>query len=306
VSKQAEIRGEIARKIVDALKAGTAPWRRPWRDDLTNTGSPANAASGKPYRGVNALLLGLAPYPSRWWATYAQVQKLGGRVRKGQRASRIVYWRQVEKGKVNVAGVEEVETFPLLRTYCVFNVEQCEGPGVERFLARPCTGRPFVDYAPAEEVIAATNARIEYGGSRAVYFPDDDYIQLPPKSSFESQQEFYATALHELIHFTGHESRLNRLKKNARFGSEAYAFEELVAEMGGAFLCNAVSLPQSDDLSNQAAYLASWLKVLEADTTAVFTAASQASAAADYILACSRSDDEGGDECEAGMAWTVA
>ena len=136
---QNELRREIADRLVSALKAGAAPWRRPWRNDFTNSGSPANAVSGKAYRGINVLLLGLTGYESRWWATYAQIQTLGGRVKKGERATRIVYWRQVERVTAIRDGHELVETFPLLRTYCVFNVEQCEGDGIEQFLARPCT-----------------------------------------------------------------------------------------------------------------------------------------------------------------------
>ncbi len=302
MAAQAEIREAITNRIVEALRAGTAPWRRPW-SDLTNAGSPANVASGKAYRGVNVLLLGLAGYSSRWWATFAQVQSLGGRVKKGERATRIVYWRQVEKPRANVVGVEEVETFPLLKTYCVFNVEQCEGDPIEKYLAGPCTAAPFDGFKPAEEVIAATNARIEYGGNRAAYVPDEDIIRLPPKVAFESQREYYSTALHELLHWSGHNHRLARLNKNAWFGSEAYSFEELVAEMGSSFLCAEIGVPQSDDLSNQAAYLASWLAVLQSDSSAIFTAASQASAATDFILSFSRkADGEAGKRGEAAVA----
>jgi antirestriction protein ArdC len=296
MSTQSEIRQQITDKMVAALRAGTAPWRRPWRNDSTNTGAPANAVSRKAYRGINVPLLGLTGYASRWWATYPQIQALGGRVKKGERATRIVYWRQVERARINAAGVEEVETFPLLRTYCVFNAQQCEGPGVEAFLARPITAVPFVDFAPAEAVIAATEASIEYGGGKAVYFPDEDLIRMPPKEAFESRKEYYATAFHELIHFTGHAGRLGRLVRNARFGDAAYAFEELVAEMGGCFLCGEVGVPQSDDLSNQAAYLASWLGILRADPTAILSAAGQASAAVDFILSFSRDDDAAADE----------
>src|SRR5689334_10704264 len=119
MATQTEIREQITNRIVEALKAGTAPWRRPW-SNLTNTGSPANVISGKSYRGINVLLLSLSGYQSRWWATFAQVQSLGGRVKKGERATRIVYWRQIEKIKESRDGHELVETFPLLKTYCVF------------------------------------------------------------------------------------------------------------------------------------------------------------------------------------------
>lgn len=317
MSKQTEIREQITLRIVSALKAGTVPWRQPW-SGLMNTGHPANIVSKRTYTGVNTLLLHLVRlergYSSRWWGTFRQWQELGFRikarpasVRSGEWGTKIVFCKPMSKKpgqdqaddhdqESEVPGRER--RFLLLRQFTVFSAEQCEGSGIERFLVQPRSSEPFTDFTPAEEAIAATNARITLGGNKAVYYPQQDYIQLPPKESFEGQKEFYSTALHELLHWSGHESRLARLSKNARFGSEAYAVEELVAEIGSSFLCSEIGVPQSDDLSNQAAYLASWLAVLQADASAIFTAASQASAAADYILSFSRKeeDDEAGDE----------
>jgi antirestriction protein ArdC len=317
MATQAEIREQITTRIVDALKAGTAPWRRPW-SNLENTGSPANVVSKRSYSGVNTLLLQLIAsergWSSRWWGTFRQWQELGFRVKArpphvkpGEWGTRVVFCKAVAKKPANERNGEDHPNedqdhdsrFFLLRTYCVFHAEQVEGDGIERFLARPCTAIAFEDYRPAEEVIAATGARIEHGGDKAVYFPDADFIRLPIKEAFESQKEYYSTALHELLHWSGHDSRLARLNKNARFGSEAYSVEELVAEIGSSFLCAEIGVPQSDDLSNQAAYLASWLKVLEADPSAIFTAASQASAAVDFILRFSRKDEQAGQEAEA-------
>ena len=285
MSTQDDTRREVTARIVAALEAGTPPWRRPWRADVTNAGAAANASSGMSYRGVNALLLGLAGYESRWWATYAQVQALGGRVRKGEHGTRIVFWKQIEKETVFIVdGVEAVETVPLLKTYSVFNVTQVDG--LEEFQARPRDATPFVDFAPAEAVLATSCADIRYGGSKAVYVSSGDYIRLPEPEAFAAPHEFYATAFHELIHWTGHDSRLDRLGKNARFGSTAYAREELVAEIGGCFLSAEVGVPQSGDLSNHAAYLNSWLSILSADPSAIFAAAGQASAAVDFLLPC--------------------
>lgn len=287
MSTQADIRRQVTSKIVDALAAGTPLWRRPWRNDRTNTGAPANAASGMNYRGVNALLLGMAEYESRWWATYAQIQALGGRVRKGEQGTRIVYWREVERVVgTTTTGVDVIDTFPLLKTYSVFNAAQVDG--LEEFQARSRLGVTFEDFGPFEAVVAATGADIRHGGDRAFYHPVRDFIQVPPRESFEDRAAYYGTLAHELCHWTGHQYRLDRLTKNARFGDRAYSVEELVAEIGGAFLCTAVGVPQSDDLSNQAAYLASWLAVLERDSTAIFTAAGQASRAVDFILSFSR------------------
>lgn len=278
-----DIRREVTSRIVAALEAGTPPWRRPWRNDLTNAGAAANASSGLRYRGVNAMLLGLAGYESRWWATYAQVQALGGRVRRGEHGTRIVFYRQVEKETASTAdGVEVIDTFPLLKCYAVFNVAQVDG--LERFQAQACVAPPFADFAPAEAVLATSCADIRYGGSKAVYVSSGDYIRLPEPEAFAAPHEFYATAFHELIHWTGHDSRLDRLGKNARFGSTAYAREELVAEIGGCFLSAEAGVPQGD-LANHAAYLHSWLAILGADPSAIFAAAGQASAAVDYLLA---------------------
>jgi antirestriction protein ArdC len=321
MATQTEIREQITARIVEALKAGTAPWRRPW-SDLENTGHPANVVSKRSYSGVNPLLLQLIAaehgWSSRWWGTFRQWQELGlrikarpSRVRPGEWGTRVVFCKAVSKKPAHDQngedqhgeGEERQGRYLLLRQFCVFHAEQVEGDGIQKYLARPRTTTAFQDYAPAEEIIRATNARIEYGGAKAVYYPGNDFIRLPNKESFESQKEFYATAFHELGHWTGHQSRLARLVKNARFGSEAYAFEELVAEMAGSFACNEVGVPQSDDLSNQAAYLASWLSILQADPTAIFTAASQASAAVDYTLAFSRKDEGGaGEENEATAA----
>src|SRR5262249_31379248 len=149
----------------------------------------------------------------------------------------------------------------VLRTYTVFNAEQVEGDGVENYLPSHRNTNTFADYSPAEEAIEATKARIRFGGSKAVYLPEGDFIRLPPKHSFINPHEFYGTAFHELAHWTGHESRLDRLGKNARFGDDAYAFEELVAEIAGCFACTEIGIPQSGDLSNQVAYLGHWLNV---------------------------------------------
>jgi antirestriction protein ArdC len=289
---QSEIRQRITDKIVEALKSGVAPWRRPWTSD-GNSGTPSNAVSNRAYRGINILLLELAAlehgYDSRWWASYRQWQGLGGQVRRGEHGSQIVFYRPVvRKVTTNDAGEEKTASFPILRTWTIFNLAQVEGRAVDHLRCSNHASANFVDYQPAEEVITATKADICYGGDRAVYRPEGDFIQMPFKSSFHSENDYYHTAFHEVAHWSGHESRLNRLSKNARFGDRAYAFEELVAEIGGCFLTNEVGIPQSDDLTNQQAYLGHWLQVLENDSKAIFQASSQASTAADFILSFSR------------------
>lgn len=304
MSSQAEIREHITQQIVEALKAGTPPWRKPW-SDLDNTGHPANIVSKRSYCGVNPLLLDLVArergYQSRWWGTFRQWQSLGLRVKArpydvqpGAWGTKVIFCKPVTKTTLNKAGEEAEDQFFVLRTYTVFSAEQTEGPGVEKFLAKPRVGNAFVDYQPAEEAIAATGADIRFGGNRAVYCPEPDYIQMPLKASFVCERDYYATCAHELIHWAGHKSRLNRLDQNARFGNAAYAFEELVAEVGGCFACTELGIPQSGERTNQEAYLGHWLQVLQNDHSAIFRASSQASKAVDYILAFSRGRGEAG------------
>lgn len=307
MATQTEIRQQITEKIVTALKAGTAPWRRPW-NNLTNAGSPANVVSQKSYTGVNPLILELVcmerGYQSRWWGTFRQWQELGLRIKprptnveRGHYGSKIVFCKPITKtvARTNADGDstdERQARFFMLREFCVFNAEQCEGEGIEKYLAQPRATREFTDFTPFEAVIAATGADIRHAGNRAFYQPTGDFIQMPPKEAFESEVAYYGTLAHEGCHWTGNEKRLNRLKKNARFGDAAYAFEELIAEIGGCYLCNEAGVPQSDDLSNHQAYLGHWLSILKGDPSSIFSAASQASAATDFILKFSRKDED--------------
>lgn len=297
MASQEEIRRRVTNEIVAALKAGTRPWVRPW-SALENSGMPTNVVSGNPYSGINILLLSLVAqargYQSQYWGTYNQWYGLGCHVKKrpehipaGQYGTRCILFKPISKTRVNSDGEEEEHRFFLMREFVLFNAEQVMGPGIEDYLAKPRPDGGFVDFQPAEDAIAATGANIRHGGDKACYRPGEDVVLLPPKEAFSKASEYYATILHELTHWTGHESRLNRLHKLARFGSQAYAVEELVAEMGGSFLCAELGIV-SDDLSNTTAYLANWLHVLEKDHNAIFTASSAASRAADFILSFSK------------------
>ena len=290
---QSEIRANVTNKIVAALKSGSVPfWRQTWAKS-EHSGPPTNAVSGKPYRGANWLLLSLAGHSSKWWATYNQWQSLGGQVRRGERGTTAILYKPVTKKTINDDGEEKVSSFPLLRSFTVFHSSQVDGDlGQFRDNKKPDTGEMFVDYGPAEEVFSSTGADVRFAGDRAFYSPGGDFIQLPPRESFSKAHEFYSVLAHEFSHWTGHKSRLNRLSKFARFGNEAYALEELVAELGAAYLSNELGVPQSDDLSNVTAYLGHWLNVLQRDHSAIFTAASAASAAVDHILAYSRPQED--------------
>lgn len=286
---QSEIRANVTNKIVTALQSGAVPfWRQTWAKS-EHTGAPTSAVSGKPYRGINFVLLSLLGHQSKWFATYNGWRSLGGQVRRGERGTTAILYKPVTKKKVNEEGDEETSSFALMKTFTLFHISQVDGDLKQfRDTKEPEDGSTFVDYGPAEEVFAATGAEVRFGGGRAFYSPSEDYIQLPPKASFEKAHEYYSVLAHETTHWSGHESRLNRLKKFARFGDEAYAVEELVAELGAAFLSTELGVPQSDDLSNVTAYLGHWLKVLQRDHSAIFTAASSASKAADFVLGFSR------------------
>ncbi len=286
---QADIRAAVTNKIVAALQSGAVPfWRQTWAKS-EHSGPPTSAVSGKPYSGVNWLLLSLMGHQSKWWATYNGWKSLGGQVRRGEKGVTGVIFKPVTKTKINDDGEEEKSHYGFLKTFTLFHLSQVDGDLKPfRDTTKPDTSTTFVDFGPAEEAFAATQAEVRFGGGRAYYSPSEDFIQMPPKSAFTQAHEYYGVLSHESIHWSGHESRLNRLSKFARFGDEAYAVEELVAELGSAYLLNDLGVPQSDDLSNVTAYLGHWLKVLQRDHSAIFTAASAASKAADFILGFSR------------------
>jgi antirestriction protein ArdC len=281
MSYQTDLRNKINDQIVDALSRGVTPWRKPW-SPAKNTGYPANAVTGKLYRGVNSLLLGLAPFGSKWWATYRQWQGLGGQVRKGERGTRIIYWKPITKTRTNGNGEEVEKTFPLLRGYVVFNAEQCDGVG--RFAVQPGDASAVVDFAPAQRVIDATGWEIRHGNAALYYRPPLDYIVLPPKQQFADGPfglaGYFSTAFHELLHATEH-----------RLGwTGSYAVGELRAELGGVYLAAETGIPAPESMDNHAAYLDHWLKAMRADSRVIFQVASAASKGADLILSFSRQE----------------
>ncbi len=285
----ADLYQRITDRIIAQLEKGVAPWQQTWA--TVGGGLPKNVVSRKHYRGINTLLLWSAAeehrYESNLWATYRQWDALGGHVKRGEHGTKIIYWNVTNQTVLNEeTGKDEERRRLLCREYTVFNLDQCGGESLDRYrIARPV--RDFVDFGPAEEAIRATGADIFHGGNRAFYNPLTDCIYLPHKEAFDNEADYYAVALHELAHWTSHERRLSRLDKLARFGDKSYATEELVAELAGAFLTGALKIPNDRTLDSAAAYLAHWLTVLRSDSKAIFTAATAASAAADYILAFS-------------------
>ena len=280
-----DLYANITGRIVDALEAGVAPWVRPWSIGIDTL--PMNAGTRRPYRGVNVVLLMLEAeahgYPLQRWVTYRQALELGGQVRKGEHGTTIVFW-QLRR----VAAVADVypdrdepnlpdKVYPLLRAFTVFNTGQVDGlPASVTSTAAP-TWEPE---ARAEELMLMSGVQIRHGGFKAFYQPAIDAIQLPPRSAFGTAHQYYGTALHELIHSTAHPSRCAR-QFGLRFGDDAYAAEELVAELGAAFLCAHCRI---DGKLEHASYLSAWLRVLRADKRAIVVAASRAQQASDYVL----------------------
>jgi antirestriction protein ArdC len=297
MSSQIEIRQRVTQQIVAALESGgIPPWKRPW-SSAAAAGTPRNAATLSRYSGVNIPILNMSALANGWsgryWATYQQWQGLEcqvrprpAQVRTGEWGTRIVFCKQVEKTKQAEGGDEREERYWVLREFVVFAAEQVDGVVAERLIAQPkVEPAQVIDFTPAEDVLRTSGADIRFGGDRAYYCPDRDYVRLPTRTAFDDAAGFYGTALHELVHWTGHPSRLDRLTRNAKFGSDAYAFEELCAEIGAAYLCSELAVPQADDLGNSAAYLASWVRVLRNDPHAIFRAATMGSRAADMLLA---------------------
>jgi antirestriction protein ArdC len=286
---QNDIRAAITNQIIAALESGSVPpWRRPWRLGK-NAGAAANVVSKRPYQGLNPILLDLASekhgFSSRWWGTFHQWRHLGGRVMKrppnvpeGKWGTQIVFWSPVTKTVQNDLGDEEEDRFFILRLYTVFNVDQVEGLDHLR-TGQPDTTEPLaIDYQPADEALEAARIgmgiNIRYGGGKAFYSPVHDFIQMPPRATFESVNEFYGTVLHELCHWS--EPRLNWSSKEKE---NTYALGELVAEIGSCYLCRELGVPACDDMTNHVAYLGNWLQAMRNDPRFIFMASAQASKA---------------------------
>ena len=280
-----DVYARVTAKIIADLEQGVRTWQRPWNaaNAAGNIIRPRRA-NGLPYRGVNVLLLWSEAldkgYTAPMWMTYKQATTLGAQVRKGEHGSLVVYADSFTKTETDDQGKEADRKIAFMKGYTVFNVEQIDGlPAHYNAKAEPA--QPVERIVQAEAFFTATGATIRHGGNKAFYAPAPDCVQMPPRESFRDAESYCATLVHELTHWTSHPSRLAR-ELGKRFGDQAYAAEELIAEMGAAFLCADLGItPEVRD--DHAAYLAHWLKVLKADSRAIFTAASQAQRAADYL-----------------------
>lgn len=277
----------VTRGIESALSRGVRPWTRPWRDDPSfgPLGLPRRA-NGQFYRGMNVVALWAAAaeagYQSPYWFTFKQALALGAQVRKGERGSFVVFYKELKPSDEKAsANNESAAMRRILRGYVVFNHAQIEGLVDPRF--EPPT--PSAPPPPCDLALrfAKVPAIIRFGGSRAFYSPGADYVQLPPKPAFIDHTQFYATLAHELGHWTRHPSRLDRDFGQKRFGDAGYALEELTAELCAAFVGAVIGLP-GEHIEDHAAYIGDWLKALKDNPSAFLTAAAKAQLAADYLL----------------------
>lgn len=271
--------------VIDLMDKHGSNWTKPWQASAGN--SHHNVVSGKPYQGTNIFMTAISSYKNEFksnqWATYKQWEKLGATVRKGSKGTDIVFF---DKVMITDKITEEQAMIPLLKGFSIFNADQVEG-----YDAKPVEeqAKPDFNHKATDQLVSDSGAIIKHGGGKAFYAPQPDFIQMPEKADFKGtkdstpEQSYYGTLLHELCHWTGHKTRLDR-KLIGRFGSNAYAFEELIAETGSTFLAAMLGL-EKEPTPDHAKYLNNWLEVLKSDKRAMMKAFGQAQKAADFILA---------------------
>jgi len=281
------IYSRVTNKIVADLEKGVRPWLKPWNaEHAAGRITRPLRGNGQPYKGINILMLWgeaeLKGYSCPTWMTYRQAQELGGQVRKGEQGSLVVFADRMKRTEENDQGQLVDREIPFLKGYTVFNCEQVDGLP-EQYYPRPAQPLSVLTrIADAEDFAAHTGATIRLGGNRAFYSVTDDYVQMPRFECFRDAESYYGTLLHELTHWTKHTARLDREFGRKRWGDAGYAAEELVAELGAAFLCADIGVT-AEPREDHSSYVASWLEVLKNDSRAIFTAAAHAQRAADFL-----------------------
>lgn len=282
-----DIYTRVTDKIIADLERGVRTWLKPWSaEHAAGKISRPLRHNGTPYQGMNILLLwGEAMekgYTAPIWMTYKQAQELGAQVRKGETSALVVYANKLTRTEMGENGEEVEQEIPFMKGYSVFNVEQVEGLPAH-YYTQPEHPLPLSERLDhAERFLINTGATIRHGGNRAYYSPSQDLVQMPPFEAFKDKESYYATTLHELTHWTNHKTRLDRSFNAKKFGDHGYAREELVAELGAAFLSADLGITP-DVREDHAAYLGNWLKVLQEDKRAIFSAAAHAQRAADFL-----------------------
>ena len=271
----------VTDKIVAMLKEGKIPWHKTWESKM-----PTNLISKKPYRGVNPWLLMNDEFKSQYWLTFKQAQAIGGNIRRGEKGRIVTFWKIQKFDKAKNDGTIEEKTFPLLRYYKVFNLEQCEG------VVEPESNKdPINPIESCEKIVKGYKdpPLIKNHPVKAFYSPYKDEIGIPDINQFNKPEEYYSVLFHEMTHSTGHDKRLSRdtLGGGHFFGSESYSKEELVAEIGASYLCNLAGIDNIATMKNSVAYLQAWMTKLKDDNTLIVKASSKAQKSTDFILGVS-------------------
>lgn len=273
----------ITQRIIEKLEFGTVPWHRPW----SGADMPKNLITKKEYRGINVFILSAMGYASPYWVSFKQAKELGGAVRKGEKGCPVVFWKWIEAETVLADGQKVKDSHPMLRYYTVFNVQQIEGIDEKKIpaLDRKYNERERIETCErvVENMPKRPNIIFDFAG--AFFRPATDTVNMPKIETFDSSEEYYSTLFHELTHSTGHETRLNRRGSDAprHFGDKEYSKEELIAEMGAAFLCGHCQI-ENKTIDNSAAYIANWLRKFRDDAKMVIMAGGAAQKAVDFIL----------------------
>jgi antirestriction protein ArdC len=276
--KPIDVYSIVTNRIIEHLEKGVVPWRQPWAE----AGMPKNLVSGKQYRGINLMLLASLHYSKNIFLTFKQAKELGGAVKKGEKSCPVIFWKQLERENKDT---KEIKRIPFLQYYNVFNIDQCEGIPKEKL--PQITEIKNDPIQSCEEIIAKMPSKpeIRHMEHRAYYSPKEDYVNMPEMKTFIDSSSYYGTLFHELIHSSGHTSRLNRkevMEMNG-FGSESYSIEELTAEIGASYLKSCAGIP-IENIENSSAYIQHWLDRLKNDKKFIVHASAQAQKATDFIL----------------------
>ena len=284
-----DIYQQITNQIIQDLEKGLPVWETPWQKGFM--GFPVNAFSKNFYSGINTLILWLrqsqAGFETSQWLTFLQVKRLGGTIKKGEKATSAIFYQKLLIEDEEKEKKEEEKTIHHFRTYALFNLSQTKG--LEKLIKKHSSKQKpvFKDVKKAEELIKKSQAKIAFAPiDKACYIPKQDKILMPQKAQFKTQEGFYSTMFHELSHWTAHKSRLDRPIQNKQ-GSKAYAFEELIAEISASFICCHLGFEYSTQHSS---YVKSWLEVLKEDKKAIFKASSKAQKATQFILGTSQTE----------------
>ncbi len=288
MSEIRDVYSRITNRIIADLEQGVRPWMKPWNaEHAAGRITRPLRHNGIPYKGINVVMLWSASvakgYACPLWLTFKQAIELGGHVRKGEAGELVVYANRITRTETDEKGEETEREIPFLKGYTVFNAEQCDDlPAHYTAKVEPPTLTPLQRIEAADRFFAATGADIRHGGTRAYYAEGPDYVQMPPFETFRDAESYAATLAHELTHWTKHDKRLARDMGRVRHGDEGYAMEELVAELGSAFLAADIGIVP-EVRKDHAAYIQSWLQALKDDRRLIFTAAAHAQRAVDYL-----------------------